>query len=125
MAVAIVSLLLVVTIVLLVTELLPVDLTAVGIMVVLSVTGILSPAEALAGFANPAPITIGVLFIVTQGLVRTGALDLMTQQVMRYSRGRPKVLLAMSLVLVGGFSSFLNNTPVVVLFVSIIMAVCS
>lgn len=124
MEIIVVSVVLLVTIVLLVTELLPVDLTAVGIMVVLTVTGILTPTEALAGFASPAPITVGLLFIVTQALVRTGALDLMTAQVTRYSRGRPKVLLALSLVLVGGFSSFLNNTPVVVLFVSIIMAIC-
>ncbi|MBW2526106.1 MAG: SLC13 family permease [Deltaproteobacteria bacterium] len=124
MAVALVSVLLVAVIVLLVTEALPVDLTAVGVMVVLAVTGILTPAETLAGFSNPAPITIGVLFIVTQGLVRTGALDLLTQQVVRWSKGHPQRLLGLSLVLVGGFSSFLNNTPVVVLFLSITMAVC-
>jgi di/tricarboxylate transporter len=124
MAVLTVSILLVVTIVLLVTEKLSVELTALGLMVALAVTGILTPAETVAGFAHPAPITVGLLFVVSQGLVRTGAVDFITQWVMHRSQGNPKVLLALMLLLVGGFSSFLNNTPVVVLFMSITMAVC-
>ncbi len=124
MAVLTVSILLVATIALLVTEKLSVELTALGLMVALAVTGILTPAETVAGFAHPAPITVGLLFIVSQGLVRTGAVDFITQWVMRRSQGNPKVLLALMLVLVGGFSSLLNNTPVVVLFMSITMAVC-
>jgi di/tricarboxylate transporter len=124
MAIVLVSVLLVVVLVLLVTELLPVDLTALGIIVALSVTGVLTPAEALAGFAHPAPVTNAVLLVVTQGLVRTGALDAVTAHVMQLSRGRSHALLAWCLVLVGGMSSFVNNTPVVVMFVPIIMAAC-
>ncbi|MBW2459099.1 MAG: SLC13 family permease [Deltaproteobacteria bacterium] len=124
MAVLTVSILLVVTMFLLVTEKLSVELTALGIMVALAVTGILTPAEAVAGFAHPAPITVGLLFVVSQGMVRTGAVDFITQWVMHRSQGNPKVLLALMLLLVGGFSSFVNNTPVVVLFMSITMAVC-
>ena len=124
MAIAIVTVLLVAVVVLLVTEAVQVDLVALGIVVVLGVTGILTPAESLAGFSHPAPITVGVLFVASQGLVRTGALDIVTQQVMRISRGRSTVLLALCLALVGGLSSFINNTPVVVLFTSVVMAVC-
>jgi len=124
MAILAVSIVLIVTLVLLVTEILPVDLTALGIMVALMVLGILTPREALAGFANPAPITIAVLLVVGKGLMRTGALDFITQRMIILSRGSPNRLLFFSLFLVGGFSSFVNNTPVVVLFTAVIMAVC-
>ena len=124
MPIVLVSVLLVAVLVLLVTELLPVDLTALGVLVALATTGLLTPTEALAGFAHPAPVTIAVLFVVTQGLVRTGALDAVTTHVLRVSRGRSHVLLAVCLVLVGGMSSFINNTPIVVMFVPIIMAAC-
>ena len=121
----IVSAVLVLSIVLLVSEKVPTDLTAIGIIVVLLLSRVVSPAEALVGFSNPAIITVAVLFIVSRGLVRTGALEFITASVMKFSKGNPGRLLFMSLFLVGSFSSFLNNTPVVVLFISIILAVCS
>ena len=54
MAVWMVTAILLITLILLITEKLPVDLTAIGVMVALMTTGILSPLEAVAGFANPA-----------------------------------------------------------------------
>ncbi len=125
MAIIAVTIILIVAIILLVSEKFPTDLTAIGIIVVLMVAGIVSPAEALIGFSNPAIVTVAVLFVVSRALVRTGALDFITASVMKFSKGNPKRLLFLSLFLVGGFSSFLNNTPVVVLFISIIIAVCS
>jgi len=124
MDIAIVTIILFAAIVLLVSEKLPVDLTAICIMVALIVCGILTPKEALTGFSHPAPITVAVLFVVSRGLVRSGALDFITDAVIRLSKGSPKRLLFLTLFLVGGFSSFLNNTPVVVLFIPVVMAVC-
>ena len=124
MDIIIVSVVLFAAIALLVSQKLPVDLTAICIMVVLILAGILTPKDALIGFSNPAPITVAILFAVSHGLMRTGALDFITSSVIRLSRGEPKRLLFFILFLVGGFSSFLNNTPVVVLFIPVIMAVC-
>lgn len=121
----IVSAILLIAIFLLVTEKLPVDLTGLGIVVVLMVTGQLSPVQAVAGFANPAPLAVGALFIVSRGLVRTGALNFITQATIIFTAGSRKRLLLVSLILVGFLSAFLNNTPVVILFISIIMAACS
>jgi di/tricarboxylate transporter len=125
MAIITVSIILVAAIALLVSEKLPTDLTAIGIVVVLMVSDTISPAEALVGFSNPAIVTVAVLFVVSRALVRSGALDFITASVMKFSKGNPNRLLFLSLFLVGGFSSFLNNTPVVVLFISITIAVCS
>jgi di/tricarboxylate transporter len=120
----VVSLILAAAIVLLVTERLPVDVTGLGIMVALMAAGLLAPAEAVAGFANPAPLAVGALFVVSRGLVRTGALAFVTRLTITYTNGSAPRLLLLSLVLVGTLSAFMNNTPVVVLFMSILMAVC-
>ena len=58
----IVSIILVAALFLLITETLSVDKIAVGIMVALSVTGILTPKETVAGFSNSAVITVGAMF---------------------------------------------------------------
>ena len=52
MTIWLVTLILVVAMLLLITEKLPVDLTSIGIIVVLTITGILTPSEAIAGFAR-------------------------------------------------------------------------
>lgn len=120
-----VSIVLVVVVVLLVSEKAPVDLVALGTLAVLMLSGLLEPAEALAGFANPAPITIAALLIVSRALVRTGGLDWLADRMIQWTRGRPRPLLVLSLVLTGLFSAFINNTPVVVLFISMFLAFCS
>jgi di/tricarboxylate transporter len=119
-----VTLLIGVVVLLLVTEWIPVDLTALGIPVVLMISQVLTPTEALAGFSNAAPLTVGALFIVSRGLMRTGALDFFTQKLIDITRGRSMMIMVFVLFLTGLFSAVLNNTPVVLLFISILMAVC-
>jgi 3-oxoacyl-[acyl-carrier-protein] synthase-3 len=72
MEIAIVTIILAVTLYLLISERIPIDLTAIGIMTVLTLSGILSPQEAVAGFANPAVITVGAMFLISQAMIRTG-----------------------------------------------------
>ena len=124
MAFVIVTSILIASVLLLITEWLPIDLIAVGIMVALMATGILTPPEALAGFANSAVITIASMFILSRGLMRTGALGFVSERMIEYSRGSEKRILLIAMVGALVPSAFLNNTPVVVLFVSIIMSVC-
>lgn len=124
MAIVLVSVVLAVAVVLLITEKLPLDITALGIIVVLMLLGLLAPREAVAGFSHPAPLTVGALFVVSRGLMRTGALDVITTRLIRLVRGQSRLALGLSLLLTAVFSAFLNNTPVVVLFISIVMAIC-
>jgi di/tricarboxylate transporter len=116
------TLILVVAMLLMITEKLPVDLTSLGILVVLTVTGILTPTEAIAGFASPAVITVGAMFLISQGMIRTGAVGFISKKVGEYSRGRPVLAIFLVLVIVGTASAFINNTPVVVLFIPIILS---
>jgi di/tricarboxylate transporter len=121
MAIWLVTLILILAMYLLITEKLPVDLTSIGIIVVLAVSGILAPAEAIAGFANPAVITVGAMFLISKGMIRTGAVAFISQKVIEFSRGRPALAIFFILVIVGAASAFINNTPVVVLFIPIIL----
>jgi len=85
----------------------------------LLVTGVLEPAEAVAGFANPAVITVGLLYIVAQGLKETGAMLVVSRRVL----GRPKSATeaqARLLLPVAGLSAFVNNTPIVAMFLPVL-----
>jgi len=121
MTIWLVTLILVVAMILLITEKLPVDVTSIGIVVVLALSGILTPSEAIAGFASPAVITVGAMFLVSKGMIRTGAVGFISRKVMEYSRGRPNLAIFLILFIVGAASAFINNTPVVVLFIPIIL----
>jgi di/tricarboxylate transporter len=121
MAIWLVTIILVIAMLLLITERLPVDLTSIGIMVALILSGILTPKEGIAGFASPAVITVGSMFLISKGMIRTGAVGFISQKVLQYSRGRPKLAIVLILAIVGLASAFINNTPVVVLFIPIIL----
>ena len=121
MEIWIVSIILVAALFLLISEKLAVDITSVGIIMALAVTGVASPEEAVAGFANPAVVTVGAMFLLSQAMVRTGALGFVTEKIARHSKGNPKLAFLMILLIVAAASAFINNTPVVVLFIPIIL----
>ena len=93
MDIVLVTIVLVAAIALLTSEKLPVDLTAIGIMVALMVTGVLTPREAVAGFANPAPLTVGALFVVSKALTRTGSLGVLNRLIVHSTGGLPRHIL--------------------------------
>ncbi len=116
-----ISIILIVSLFFLVSEKISADKTAVAIMVTLAVTGILTPKETVAGFANPAVITVGAMFLISQGLIRTGAVGVVTELVLTLSKGKKHLAFLVILFFVGVASAFINNTPVVVLFIPIVM----
>lgn len=82
-----------------------------------------SAREAAAAFGNEGLLTIGVLFVVAAGLTETGALAALTDRLL----GRPRSVVAAQLRLmlpVMGASAFLNNTPVVAMFVPLVRDWC-
>lgn len=120
----IVSLVLVVALVLFVTEKIPVALTAIGIMVALVVSRILDPKEAVAGLAHPAVVTVGSMFLISKGLVRTGSVEYIGRRIARLARGNLTLAMFSILSAVAVSSAFINNTPVVVLFIPVVMTIC-
>ncbi|WP_346914031.1 SLC13 family permease [uncultured Roseibium sp.] len=87
--------------------------------------GPVTTADFLVGFANPALVTIICLLIIGQGLFQTNALESPAQAIVRWVRGRSHLATIPVLVAVGGLSAFLNNTPVVVMFLPILTAVAA
>ena len=120
----IVTAILLATLGLLMTEKLPVDITAIGIIVALMVTRILTPAEAVSGFANPAVITVGAMLLVSRGMIRTGAVEFLGKRVVGWSGRNIKSAMLIILLMVALASAFINNTPVVVLFIPVVMSMC-
>lgn len=116
-----VSIILCATLYFLITERISIDMTAIGIIVALVFTRILTPAEAVGGFASPAVITVGSMFLISRAMMRTGAVGYLAQNVILYSRGNVKIATLLTLVIVALASAFINNTPVVVLFIPVIL----
>ncbi|SFM38440.1 SLC13 family permease [Ectothiorhodospira mobilis] len=88
------------------------DLVFLGGVVVLLLTGVITPAEAFSGFANEGVITIAALYVVVAGLRETGGI----QWIVHALLGRPRSLRRAQWRLtapVAFLSAFLNNTPVV------------
>ncbi len=107
--------------VLFIRETYPVEVVAIAGAVVMLVLGILPHQAAIAAFSNPAPWTIAALFIIVGALVRTGALDWVTQIAARNVGARPIRTLVLLSVGIVGMSAFVNNTPVVVVMIPIFM----
>lgn len=102
-------------------ELYPTEVVALSGAAFFMLTGILPYDDALKVFSNPAPWTIGAMFILSGALVRTGVLTSLTNQVTTYGEKYPiLVLLCLGLFVVLA-SAFMNNTPVVVIMIPIAM----
>jgi di/tricarboxylate transporter len=96
----------------------PTELVLLGAMVLLTVLGTLTPGEALAGFANPGVMTIAALYVVVAGLVETGTMSWLSQLILRRPKGITSAQTRL-LTTVGFLSSFINNTPVVAMFIPV------
>ncbi|HEX5672154.1 MAG TPA: SLC13 family permease, partial [Acidimicrobiia bacterium] len=81
-------------------------------MVAVLVAGIVTPAEALAGFSNPAPLTVAGLFILARAVEKTGALTPIVRAALGQGDG-VRWSLARLVVPTSTASAFLNNTPIV------------
>ena len=105
--------------VLYITRWLPSEITSILVVTSLAVSGILSPEAALSGISSTATVTVAAMFILSGGLLRTGALEAVTFYLSRYSHGSPRQLLLLLALTVPIASAFMNNTPIVVMMVPV------
>ena len=102
---------LVIAIALFVWDRLSVDLVALLSLLALTLSGILTTSEAMSGFGNSAIVTIGAVFVISSGLLRTGAADRMGEVFLRLgadSEGRLVLIVMLGVSLV---SAFIYNAP--------------
>ncbi|OSP54032.1 SLC13 family permease [Pseudoruegeria sp. SK021] len=97
----------------------PAEVVAVSGCATMLVLGILPYESALAVLSNPAPWTIGAMFVVMGALVRTGALDWFIKKIESLARRSPKMAIAALIAFVALASAFVSNTPVVVVMIPV------
>ncbi len=124
-----------VTVALYAVERFPIEVTALGSVVAFVILftvlpldgpdGDLGPQALLMGFANPALITIMALLIVGQALFHTDALDKPTQHILKIFRKLRLAPITPILIGVAVISAFMNNTPVVVMFLPVLAAMAA
>lgn len=97
------------------------EVVAMGGAALVLVLGLVPYKEATAVLSNSAPWTIVMMFLLMGGLVRTGALDWLTRQAEKHVDDRPMVAVIAIFAAIAAASAFLNNTPVVVLMMPVMM----
>ena len=101
-------------------EWLPVDLTALIITIVLMLLGLVTPEEGISGFGNTATITVMAMFILSAGVTRTGAIQVVRDLLIKYGGKTVSQKIFLMGVIVGPISAVINNTAVVAIFIPII-----
>jgi di/tricarboxylate transporter len=117
-----------VALVLFATEPVPIDITAIGIMVSLMVLGAdgplnltqISAAEGLSGFSSSATLTVLAMFILSAGVQRTGIIHILGARAVKFTKESLSRQLAATVGLVGPISGFINNTAAVAILLPMV-----
>ena len=105
-------------------EWLPVDITAITITVVLMLLGLVTPDEGISGFSNSATITVMAMFILSEGIGRTGVIQIVRDLLMQWGGNKPSQQIFVMGGIVGPITAFINNTAVVAVFLPIVEDWC-
>ncbi len=108
-------LIILVAIILFVKEYFTIDVTAILIMALFIVAGVLAPEEGFAGFTNPATITVACMFVLSFALFRSGVLDPLIRLLIMVGRWHFVAALLLLMVFAALLSAFINDTAVVAL----------
>ena len=98
------------------------DLVAMGAFVLLLAIGVLDEKSALAVFSNPAPIIVSCRFVLSAALERTGTIEALGEWFEKLAGKKELRVLLVLMLIVAVLSAFVNNTPVVVVFMPIVLA---
>ena len=101
------------------------DIVALGLMLTLIISGLLPMEEAFAGFGSQTVLMILGLLILTEGLVRTGMVDLTGRYILRHGGRDPQQLRTILLVVPAILSSFISNTAAAAFFMPITLGVAN
>ncbi len=116
--------LLALAILLFITDLLRVDMVGLLLMILLSLTGVLSAEEAIAGFSSNAVISIIAVMIIGAGLNRTGVMNIVASYIIRIAGKSESRIMTVISVTVAFISSFMQNIGAAALFMPAVMRIC-
>jgi len=105
------------------TEIVSIDVVALLILSTLVLTGVISPEEGVAGFSNKATITVAFMFVLSAALLKTGALQFVAYQLAGFFKKNFKLGMLLMMLLVALISAFINNTPVVAVFIPVVIQI--
>jgi len=116
---------LVVALVLFSWERISTDVVALGVLVVLAITGLLPRKQAFLGFGSDTLIMLAGLLVLTAALQRTGVVELLGRLVLRRTKGKPDLLLGVIMVAAAGISAFISNTASTAFFLPVVFGIAS
>lgn len=97
------------------------DIVAIMVLGTLAITGLVSPSDALAGFSNPAVVTVWAMFILSAALYQTGVAKIIGRQVLRLAGGSEWRMIVVIMVTTGTMSAIMNNIGVAALMLPVVM----
>ena len=103
------------------TEKFPVDMTALLIMIVLMLTGLVSPEQGVSGFSNVATITVLSMFILSAAIEKTGVIQKIGNTVFGFVGNSEVAQILVIAVVIAPLSGFINNTAAVAIFLPMIL----
>lgn len=110
-------------VVLFATDRLPMDLVAIGAMVLLVIFGVISAEQGISGFSNPATVTVAFMFVISAALLKTGALQYLALRLSGVFRTNFMLGMVLMMLMIAVLSAFINNTPVVAIFIPIVLQI--
>jgi len=114
---------LVVSLILFISEVIRMDVVALLVLGSLFIAQQIDANQAFAGFSNSAVITVWAMFILSEGLTRTGIADIIGRQVMRIGGSREVTLIFVIMVTGAVLSAFMNNIGVAALMLPVVVEV--
>jgi len=112
-----------ISLILFISEVIRMDVVAMLVLGALTVTGLVGPDEAFLGFSNSAVITVWAMFILSEGLTRTGIADVIGRQVMRLAGRREVAMIFVIMITAAVLSAFMNNIGVAALMLPVVVEV--
>ncbi|NNF99431.1 MAG: SLC13 family permease [Desulfobacteraceae bacterium] len=109
------------SVLLLIMEWIPMEVTALLALSAVALTGLVTPVEALSGFSNPAVVTVWAVFILSGGLTRTGVANVIGNFVLRLAGTRETTMIVVIMATAGVMSAIMNNVAVAALMLPVVM----
>tara|TARA_Y100000996_G_scaffold393931_1_gene357848 strand:+ start:100 stop:2463 length:2364 start_codon:yes stop_codon:yes gene_type:complete len=114
---------LVISLALFVSEKIRMDVVALMVLGILVLTTLVTPEEAVAGFSNPAVIAVWAMFILSDGLTRTGIANVIGHTVLRLAGRQERRMIIVIMLTAGGLSAFMNNIGVAALMLPVVIEI--
>ncbi|CAG5080615.1 hypothetical protein CRYO30217_01396 [Parvicella tangerina] len=111
--------------VLFITGWLTVDIVGLLIILSLVIFGVISPEEGVSGFSNNATLTVAFMFVVSAAVLKTGALQHFAIRLSKVFKKNYNLGMFLMMLLVAVISAFVNNTPVVAVFIPVIIQIAN